>query len=307
MNPTPLNFWAFIAERQKIWHLRDIGQPGPWTQDKVLSERRFTNMYRCLDRGTRFCVMVQESASFHNEALFNSLVYRYFNKEETWNAIAPALRAGFWDLTISEIDKLEKPFGNAYIASGQGGKVNGSLGRKVMENFIYPLYKDMNQIAHLFSTETDTRRLMKALQKYNGVGPFLAYQMVADTSYPLLSRGGLPLSVVQLEQNVHLGPGALKGLEMLGLKGAPRPLEQLFSMQFEELPKYGMPWLDPIRGTGQQVPLWLSDLEHALCEYQKYLRVSSGRAGMRHFETRAHTCTNLPRISPWYDSREKMG
>jgi len=45
-------FWQFIAERQKVWYRRVVeGRPAPWTDDDILQEYRFTNVYRELDPG----------------------------------------------------------------------------------------------------------------------------------------------------------------------------------------------------------------------------------------------------------------
>lgn len=40
------SYWYFAAERQHVYHARLRGEPGPWTDDAVLSKYRFTNAYR---------------------------------------------------------------------------------------------------------------------------------------------------------------------------------------------------------------------------------------------------------------------
>lgn len=44
------SYWHFAAERQHVYHARLRGEPGPWTDDVVLSRYRFTNAYRAADR-----------------------------------------------------------------------------------------------------------------------------------------------------------------------------------------------------------------------------------------------------------------
>jgi hypothetical protein len=50
-------FFAFITERQNIFHRRFVvKQPPPWTEDSILQVIRLENIYRELDRGTQFCI-----------------------------------------------------------------------------------------------------------------------------------------------------------------------------------------------------------------------------------------------------------
>ena len=48
-------FWEFVAERQNIWHKKEVLKLAPpWTKDEVLKKWKFTNVYRKNDKGTIF-------------------------------------------------------------------------------------------------------------------------------------------------------------------------------------------------------------------------------------------------------------
>src|SRR5438270_6848698 len=50
------SYWKFAAERQAIFHARAQGKRGPWTNDPVLEEYKFTNAYRAADRVSQFLI-----------------------------------------------------------------------------------------------------------------------------------------------------------------------------------------------------------------------------------------------------------
>eukprot|EP00092_Neocalanus_flemingeri_P093866 GFUD01119335.1.p1 GENE.GFUD01119335.1~~GFUD01119335.1.p1 ORF type:complete len:686 (+),score=139.05 GFUD01119335.1:191-2059(+) len=90
-------FLRFIHERQSIWVNKTRGIM-PMTENKVMSIKWFTNMYRELDRGTTYfrqCIIqtvlkdvdINKSIIKENlvvKVLFRSIVYRLINKIETF-------------------------------------------------------------------------------------------------------------------------------------------------------------------------------------------------------------------------------
>jgi len=50
-------FWRFIAERHAIYKKKNIEKlPPPWTDDSILQEYKFTNVFRDLDPGTKYVI-----------------------------------------------------------------------------------------------------------------------------------------------------------------------------------------------------------------------------------------------------------
>src|SRR5437867_2269407 len=47
-------YWKFAFERQAIFFRRANAEPWPWTIDPILSDYKFTNVYRASDRISQF-------------------------------------------------------------------------------------------------------------------------------------------------------------------------------------------------------------------------------------------------------------
>ena len=57
------SYWNLAAERQRVYHARLAGEPGPWTDDAIVSQYRFTNAYRAADRVSQDLIRVLYSGS----------------------------------------------------------------------------------------------------------------------------------------------------------------------------------------------------------------------------------------------------
>ena len=59
-DPSELNSYGaylyFVAERELVRHRKESGTPGPWTDDPVLQQYRFTNVRRRDDRMTKWFI-----------------------------------------------------------------------------------------------------------------------------------------------------------------------------------------------------------------------------------------------------------
>src|SRR5437868_5997936 len=78
-------FWHFVAERQSIYWKRRNGDFPPWTENETLRDYFFTNVYRELDQGTQYYLKHIASLDTLNDLVFDTLAYRYFNNEPTWD------------------------------------------------------------------------------------------------------------------------------------------------------------------------------------------------------------------------------
>ena len=82
---------ALAAERQAVYFRRLTDPFGPWTDDPILSEYRFTNAYRVTDRVSQYLVRhVQYDPARSQtpvEVFFRTLLFKLFNRIETWEAI----------------------------------------------------------------------------------------------------------------------------------------------------------------------------------------------------------------------------
>src|SRR6266851_1295327 len=88
-------YWRFAAERQRIFFERLAGAPPPWTGDPILARYKFTNAYRASDRVSQYLIrrVIYRSdlPASDDEVFFRILLFKLFNKIETWQLLERAL------------------------------------------------------------------------------------------------------------------------------------------------------------------------------------------------------------------------
>ena len=102
-------YWRFAAERQSIF-FRKINSPHvPCTEDPILAEYKFTNTYRASDRVSQFLIkhVIYEGDQSHQEIFFRILLFKLFNKIETWKLLTKALGTiCYSDYSFEKYDKI---------------------------------------------------------------------------------------------------------------------------------------------------------------------------------------------------------
>src|SRR5205823_5729955 len=85
-------YWRFAAERQAIFYRRLESPVGPWTKDPILARYKFTNSYRAADRVSQFLIrnVIYRGSQAGKEVFFRTVLFKLFNRVETWNLLACA-------------------------------------------------------------------------------------------------------------------------------------------------------------------------------------------------------------------------
>lgn len=277
MTPTAVydSYWYFAAERHAIYERRLADPAGPWTSDEILKSYRFTNSYRAADRVSQYLIgEVQyrpDRAQAPAEIFFRTLLFKIFNKIETWELIESRLRPVSWQsLDLSAVDALldeamargERIYSAAYIMPSP------QLGR---------LRKHANHLALLERMMGDglPGRIERArslgavydlLRPYPGLGPFLAFQYAIDLNYSNLLE-------FKEAEFVVAGPGALDGISKCFEDTAGRSPEEVIAYMAEAQDReFAARGID-FRGLfGRK--LQLIDCQNIFCEISKYARVA---------------------------------
>src|SRR5918992_2256114 len=120
-------YWRFAAERQRIFHHRAAGRPRPWTDDRILSRHKFTNVYRAADRVSQYLIsdVIYSGPQGAEELVFRILLFKIFNRIETWRLLTERLGSpprwedysfATYDKVFSEaMDRGERIYSAAYI------------------------------------------------------------------------------------------------------------------------------------------------------------------------------------------------
>jgi hypothetical protein len=265
------SYWRLAAERQRVYHARLQGRPGPWTEDPVVSQYRFTNAYRAADRVSQDLIrVIYEGSQDASDVLFRILLFRFFNKPETWAAlVAERGEITAADFNIDRYSEIldarlargERVYSAAYIGPpppfGEQRKHRNHL-RLIEHMMMSGLERDLANASSLEAVFT-------RLSSFPSLGPFLAFQLTIDLNYSTL---------IDFDENdfVVAGPGALSGLAKCFPNARSLDAASLIRMmvdtQEEQLEFYGIDFKDLF---GR--PLKLIDCQNLFCETDKYARV----------------------------------
>lgn len=275
------NFYRFVCERHTIWHRRFVeASPPPWTKDPILRKNKFTNIYRELDPGTRFVVeSILEREAPRPDKVFNTMLYRLMCSIPTYTKLGFQYLSEFtekhFDDVLCDIYNSGAPvFGNAYLISPYASMGSEFKFRNVSRLFGH-IHRDFANIWRGLDNAKSFEDAFYVIEDCYGFGPFLAYQVLVDLTYPLDDPQGKVLPFGQNEW-ARLGPGAMRGINRMarvpGQPAALRALRWLWSHQHEQFMEYGLnfPYLNG------DTAISLANMQNCLCEFHKYRSIQSG-------------------------------
>jgi alpha-glutamyl/putrescinyl thymine pyrophosphorylase clade 1 len=257
----------WISERGAIHTKKEAGHPPPWTDDPILREWSFCNVRREDDRVTRWIAGHWRAPREDDRDLwFAMVVARFVNWPPTLAEIGfpvPWQPDRFITVLTNRAARRELCFGPAYVISN--GSHKGAKSLYLAEHVFTPLWHSRERLRPR-SGQT-LAAWHGSLTRYNGLGSFMAAQVVADMKYvpPLCDAPDWHTWAAS-------GPGSRRGLNrVLG-----RPVDVRWN-EFE--------WLQEMRRLHQRiapelarrgVELHAQDLQNCLCEFDKYRRVKCG-------------------------------
>lgn len=282
-------YLRFVVERHRVWEARQLGLPGPWTDDPILRSRKFTNVFRVLDPGSQFVFELAESDTpSRRDVLARCLLYRLTNAVPAWRHaqselgrmplaedIGPDLLMLWQDYRASG----QTVFNPAYIVyPGHPGKpgVSGSDKLTTVFNRVNSFLR--SERAERFLGAESLAQQYTAIVSHPDLGEFTAMQVSTDVNYTWAG-----LQDVDAEDTfIQAGPGAIRGARRVNPAVTPRVMiESLTDMwrQRDDVPRV------EVRPGVTRLPS-LMDIQNTLCEFSKYARYldrddSTGRADYR--------------------------
>lgn len=302
-------FFAYARERHAIHLRRAAGEKEPWTEDPILARGRFCCVFREDDKTTAwFRNNVRDSTSL-SAVLLATVVFRMFNRITTGEAIFCQLemdpsRATAFDeffetgdtrpmrRAITQFVGKRGPFvTGAYIIAGPRGysKLDGVL--KVLKTF----YDEKREMVGLGAGILDTMGWRECsevlehsgdvvglemtwswLRQFPYLGKFHSYEIVTD-----LRHTGLLSKAPDVMTWASVGPGARRGANRV--HGRPHKTKTSTKQVTEEMREL-------LEASGSRSywphktgwPKWeLRDVEHTLCEWDKYERVRLGQGRLK--------------------------
>ncbi|MBN8216736.1 MAG: hypothetical protein J0L75_08830 [Spirochaetes bacterium] len=266
-------YWRFASERQEMFMRRLIGNIPPWTEDPILRSHRFTNTYRASDRVSQYLIrhVIYEGSQKPEDVFFRTILFKLFNKIETWEALRRAVGAACWrdfdfDAYATILDRLldhgQRIYSAAYImpspAFGSPRKHRNHL--RLIE------YMMADDAPRKLMKATTLRAVFELLRSYRSLGDFLAYQFAIDLNYSELTD----FSEMEF---VVAGPGARDGIRKCFKDTAGLTEAEIIRVMAEradgEFSRLGMKFKN-LWGRSLQ----LIDCQNVFCEVSKYSRVA---------------------------------
>src|SRR6188474_1206844 len=76
-------FFKTMYERQEIWYKRHLNRRPPWTENEILRDYKFTNVYRELDRNSQYQINnILKVETDRKELIWKLMFFRFFNNPE---------------------------------------------------------------------------------------------------------------------------------------------------------------------------------------------------------------------------------
>lgn len=270
-----LVYW--IREREKVRAAKEAGAPKPWTTDAIIRNHRWCNVRRMDDKVSRELL----ARWYDPEAdavtdLIAALLARLINWPESLDEILQWHNRAVFGLDClagaalalhERANRGAKVFTGAYVVPGVPGmsKVDSvvALVQRVTKNTDWPYFLGGGMEV-----------TWAALMNFDGLGSFLAGQIVADIVHLRTGRQWEDRSTW-----APVGPGSARGINRL--RGVPKDkavpqrefaiyLSVLALMLKETIPEI---WHDR--------RLTAMDVQNCLCEFDKYRRLQLGEGKVR--------------------------
>ena len=304
-------FFETMYERMMIWKRRFIEQkPQPWTENAILRDSKFTNVYRELDRNSQWQIrniLLDDSLSPVN-LIWKLMVFRFFNNPETfkrgaewrgWRNGIPDWKDYDEDDFASFIEEVRKswqnPYTNAYLINSMSAP--GKSRDWCYTRLVIPtLHKRIPQLISVVRNADSPESIITYLKTVPAVADFIAHEFYQDFTYiPRYTDR----EFMRFTQNdfTNVGPGASVGIRLIypNLKTTREQKQAIYWLRDaaeEQLTKIGILKGEPMgylewdkerkeyRLT-DKCNITLHQIEMWLCEFQKYWKMMIGEGKQR--------------------------
>lgn len=298
-------YFYFIQERMNIFW-KKYAKEEHLTDDSILQEYKFTNVYRVCDRVSQYLIkdVIYKDLSRYTpeDVLLRILVFKVFNKIETWNYLC-----GLTDITTDSfnVERLSKAlsqrqqsfpiFSNAYMMAGSHVRYKGiKTKHQIWLQMIEDEFLEKKGLEKVLKSRS-MEKVYNQLRDYPLIGDFLAYQYTIDFNYS-------PYLNYDEDSFVKAGVGAVRGIKKC-FKSYGSCYEDAIIYthdHFEELQeKYGYTQFRPLPGRKPK----LIDLQNCFCETDKYLRAKMPELKVENVRIKQHYKPTQGRIDYYFPGK----
>jgi hypothetical protein len=281
VKPDVNDLQEFMCERHSIYLRRASGLPAPWTEDPILSQYKFCNIFRELDRTTVWIRKhVREPFADHEHLWFMVVLARFFNRadcleyliqkawpaDDRWSA-KKCLRV------LSSYAASGNPVLNPNAYQVYAHNVAGTSKLEfILNNTIRSIWKDRKKIARELETCSSCAYANSIFKRYEGIGSFLSAQFIYDLMYTRYL-----IHATDRDTWAGCGKGSMRGLNRILQLPIERKVGSLNIAGDHEIRAAQLIEIrSKIRWPNKWPKLSLRDVENILCEFSKYERAKEG-------------------------------
>jgi hypothetical protein len=283
LSPLERYIW-WIKERHQIYLKKEAGEPRPWTDNEILRDNFFTSAYRELDKTTRwYSKNVRESKPFRGSTnlIFATIAFRRYSWPEAGQRLLDGGYLLDWDgAKVREMmSGWDKVCNGAFFTSTPRGmsKAEGMCYQ------IDQVWRDREKVISNVMKST-RRKSMQYMTEYlatlPGIGKFMAYEIACDFRWSFIGKN---MDDVDLWCNP--GPGAIRGF----LRVNERDFKKSGNVGKDQLrvpPDFYIGCTNLLDVCQDRLPssmpkFEMREVEHSLCEFDKYERIRLGEGKAR--------------------------
>lgn len=263
-DPRAVLMW-WIRERYDIFLKKKTGAEKPWSNDPVMQRTYFCNVRREDDKVTQFIRSFYSPHVDHPMFEYNIVLSRFLNWPPTLQSIGYQSDHKPDELNnhLRHLAELGKIWGNAYVITTHGMRMPkvDYLTHDVLE----AVYRRSRAVKNWCRGDSGGGTL-PLLEEIDGIGSFLAGQIIADLK-------NTPRHPLQYAKDwwdfVVSGPGSIRGCNWFWT-GQQSNTNRFWDIFPHVRQHADLHWPENVPFICNQ------DLQNCLCEYDKYMRVSSG-------------------------------
>lgn len=267
------DFFTYARLRESVRIKKAEGQPWPWCDDPVLRDNYFTNIRREHDKVTEwFRECVRTDLSLSPDVLPATLLFRWFNRIDVGDTIF--LKPGDAFNTYLKTGNIEELRAHIKAYHPKGPYVNAAYiikgldGMTKLDGVLYAFHRTMQSMDYRDLAETllmnrSMKWATKRMSEFPQMGMFMAYEVACDLRWTYLLTDAEDILTW-----ANPGPGARRGLNRM----SNYPLE--YRVHTDECQHMMQEILHRVP---EDLGKWeMREVEHTLCEFDKYERVRLG-------------------------------
>lgn len=289
-------FFETMFDRQRVWKKRFIlNEKRPWSDDTIIQNNKFTNVYRELDRSSQWQIknIILKNNSDLNY-VWKLIVFRLFNKPELFDFLegVPSFKNFDKEIFLEGVTEFrntgQSPFTNAYYINSKFAR--GTRDECYCLVSLEYVHNHMLDFIKLLESANNPNQIMDFLVKIPGVANFVAHEIYQDLTYLRIYSD---CKIMKFTQNdfTNVGPGASLGVRLifpsLQKRDYDESIKLLRDISSSRLSDYGefdyLSWNKKNRNYEISTvgELSLHQIEMWLCEFSKYWKMKVGLGKQR--------------------------